>query len=189
MAELSSIETQIRDITGLKPKAKELRNAFLTRLTVGMQKLPDDKWDDLPKNVQDWANAAQTAHNDKKDMPDFDGEVAEAAEAEADDEEEKKPVKKGKAVPPKKAAKSNGKRKAADDDEDNGNGDRPVTGMKADIKRMIIKNPKWKTEDIMAALTKKGTTPSRFTVASIGSEFRHTLRVLKAEGLIDIPGH
>lgn len=60
-------------------------------------------------------------------------------------------------------------------------------GIKVRIKKLILKRPDISADDIIKALSKDGgEAPSKFTVVSVRSEFRHTLRLLKNEGYIDI---
>lgn len=51
------------------------------------------------------------------------------------------------------------------------------------IKRMVIKNPNLRIEDLMTKLAKDGYTASRFVVASIRQDTRATLRLLKEAGM------
>lgn len=60
-------------------------------------------------------------------------------------------------------------------------------GVKVRIKKLILKRPDISADEIIRRLIKQGVdAPSKFTVVGIRSEFRHSLRLLKQEGYIDI---
>lgn len=88
---MSAIEEAILGAVGAKPqKTGEPRQKYLTRLMLGVQKLPDDKWEDLASTpgAQDWCNSAIEADNAKAEIPDFpDAEDAEESSDEADEDE------------------------------------------------------------------------------------------------------
>lgn len=71
MAKVSAIETELLEATGVKPKAKEKRQAFLGRLHTAVSELTDAAWEDLSTPAQKWANAASTAYDADKELPDF----------------------------------------------------------------------------------------------------------------------
>jgi hypothetical protein len=207
---ISAVEQEVRTVTGVKPKGKEDRAKFLSRLAEGLQKISDDAWDNMSKGGQDWANLATKAYDNDKPVKEFAVEEEEDEESEVeaaapddDAEEEETPPARGrkaaKAAPPKPAPKAAAKGKPGPKPakskpaKERGNGaERVLVGVKVDIKKMIIKNPDITADEIMEGLRKHPPAsqpdyvPSKFTVTSIGSEFRHSLRVLKQEGVIDI---
>lgn len=181
MAKVSPIEQELRDAADVTPKSKEKRQDFLRRLALAVQKLPDEDWEKLSNPAQLWNNAASELLKADKasDVKDFEEEDAEAGEEEEDDKPKgkvKKPAagkSKAKASPPKKSEKTT--RAASEFNAD---------GVKVRIKKLIIGKPDISAEAIVDALTKKGESPSRFTVASIRAEFRHSLKVLQMEGML-----
>jgi hypothetical protein len=63
--------------------------------------------------------------------------------------------------------------------------ERRPTDLKSQVKRLILRNPPITIDEIMNHLNNGGdVVPSRFTVASISSEFKHSLRVMYQEGII-----
>jgi hypothetical protein len=205
---ISAVEQEVRTVTGVKPKGKEDRAKFLSRLAEGLQKISDDAWDNMSKGGQEWANLATKAYDNDKPVKEFaveeedeESDVDAAAAPDDDAEEEETPPARGKKAakaPPKPAAKvAKGKpvpkaAKGKPAKERGNGGERVLVGVKVDIKKMIIKNPDITADEIMEGLRKHPPAsqpdyvPSKFTVTSIGSEFRHSLRVLKQEGVIDI---
>lgn len=136
----------------------------------------------------------------------------ETDEEDTDEEEEPAPAKRGrpkgkgkagKAAAKGKAKSAKGKSKAVEADEE----DKPrkkrtakvetrpagakVTkgprgsGIKIKIKKFLLKDPKMPAEQIMERLSKGGGSPSETTVRAIRAEFRHTLKLLVEEGIIE----
>lgn len=69
---MSKIEKHITTALEVKPKRGEERQDFLNRALKTIADLSDKEWDELPKDVQDWFNAAADAKNSKsKELPDF----------------------------------------------------------------------------------------------------------------------
>lgn len=191
-----NIETELQKVTKVKPKADEPRQEYLVRM---VKALPiNETWDDLPLEVQTWANKMIAADNADKDIPDFpEDESASSnskdtsmetttgsngaaprkkkAAAKADAAPKKKAAAgkaPAKAAPPKKvAAKKEPKERAARSPRED--------GVKYRIKKMLVKKPDMSAEDIITQLKKDGDKPSKFTVGAIRSEFRHTLQVLR----------
>ena len=60
--------------------------------------------------------------------------------------------------------------------------------QKTAIKLMLLKDPSMSVDDLEQALRREGydPTPTRLAIASIRSEFRDTLKLLKREGRIEI---
>jgi hypothetical protein len=73
---ISAIETELREVTGLKPGAKEKRQAFLKKLAAKVNDMSDEDkdktYDGLTGLAQDWINAANAAMKKDQDYPDFD---------------------------------------------------------------------------------------------------------------------
>lgn len=55
-------------------------------------------------------------------------------------------------------------------------------GVKYRIKKLMVNEPNISADEITASLKKDGDKPSKFTVAAIRSEFRHSLQVLRDLG-------
>jgi len=215
MPKVTAIETELLKVTKLKAEKGEDRQDFLERLVEAMQDISDDKWEKVSKPAQDWSNKAAKAVVAKKEIPEFaapeeDEEdedeapakkkskaAAKDEEDEEEDEEDEKPAK-GK----KKSTK-----KAKDEDEEEDEEDEPPAkkkkgaatagksagvksqrdeGVKAKIKRLILAKPQITVDDLVEKLGKGGAKVSKVTVANVRAEFRHTIRVLNAEGLVEI---
>jgi hypothetical protein len=162
-------ESLLRKATACKPKAREDRQEFLTRLLIAVELLEDEDWERLGQepggtDAQQWCNDAVDARKAEKELPDF-GDDDEKAE----EEKEATPVKAAK----KKATAKPVKVKAATGQPD---------GVKVRIKRLVIGDPNISLEDLMGRLTKSGDKMSRMTVSAVRSETRHTLRVLHEQG-------
>jgi (p)ppGpp synthase/HD superfamily hydrolase len=57
--------------------------------------------------------------------------------------------------------------------------------VRSAIKRLLLADQTMSVNEIQAALLHDGLRVSRLTISSIRSEFRHTIRVLQEEGLMD----
>lgn len=165
---MDDMEKKLIEVTGVKPKAKEKRQAFLERLIEGAEKLEDDQWDKLPEPAQKWVNAGIKNLKAEKDVADFKGAAAD----EGDDEKtETKPKATAKPTKPK------GK-----DEDDKGGRVPNIGGVKGKIKALLIKDPALSADEIVKKIGKGG--PSKLTAASIRSEFRHSLYCLKEAGCL-----
>jgi hypothetical protein len=177
---MSVIETALIEATGVKPQRDgEARQKFLTRLMVGVGKLPEDEWEKLGAvaGAQDWYNTAADADAAGKPVPDFPD--ADAEDAGVEDEEAPAKKKPAKAAKPAKPAKETKPVKAA----------KPAkaTSMRRALKRMIVKNPGRTTEELIAALEKQGyQSPSRLTISTIRADTRDTIKVLNEAGITHI---
>lgn len=80
-----------------------------------------------------------------------------------------KPVAK-KAAPAKKAA--------------NGSKPKPVIGSSSFVKNLLIDNPQLSVGELRAECERKSVAISDVTLSTIRSDFRHSLRALKARGLL-----
>jgi hypothetical protein len=62
------------------------------------------------------------------------------------------------------------------------------TGARTAIKRLLLKRPDLTIEQIEQALKRQGydPTPTRLAIQSIRTDFRATLKLLHAEGWIDL---
>ncbi len=163
MVALSSVEKELQDLTGIKRRAKEGKQRYLPRLLDAVNDLPDDRWDDVSPEGQDWANNGMKSLKKKETIPDFPDSQPATTE---------KPETKTKKVGDQ--AKKETKAKT----------DTPSKGIKVRIKEILLDNPKARATEIYDMLYKEGIRPSHSTVIGIRSEFRHTLRVLKSRGLL-----
>lgn len=210
------MEKAIIDKIGMKPqKASEDRQKFLERTMLAIQKLPEEKWEELAAvpGAQDWYNSATEADNDEKDLPDFPDVAAAAGDApddDADDAEDEAPAKPAKASKSAKA-KANGKvaaktekapakaAKAAKPEKPAkpakaakaAPAEKPAKGgkvaMKYALKLLVVKNPRLTVEDLMARLEKAGyASPSRLTVSTFRADTRGTIKALNEAGLTNI---
>lgn len=179
MTTVGTVEAELREITGIKPKSKEGRQAYLQRLHKGLQDITDQKWEKMSEDAQVWANQASAAEDKGKEFPDFG--PADEGGAKGDG----KPKGNGKEPAPKKSAKSAEPKKAAKSEtKSSGGSEVDGSGIKVRIKQILLKDPKTPVDTIMNKLSGKGQeAPSKFTVAGIRAEFRHSLKVLKQEGI------
>lgn len=174
-----SIESELRDVTGVKPKRGETPQKYLARMVVAVEKLEDTEWDKLPEEGQQWFKIALKQHSQGDDITGFDNatedvedeeeetddsaeaEESETAEASAEDEDDvstKKTAKKAAAKNAKtpkaaKTKKANAPKKAAAK-RANGEAFKKV-GVMAEIKRMLQRDQGATVSEIMASLTKK----------------------------------
>ena len=207
-----TIEQELMKATGLKPKKGEDQQDWFKRLQAAVEDMKDADWDELSDPAQKWCNAAATAVKKDKDIEGFDDDEAPGGEDgedddaagdagsddAGDDDDDAPPAKAAKGKNGKKAEKEKPAPKAAKGkDKEKPEKEKPEkeakerksgpksSGVKVDIKKVIIKDPQASVEDIMSALKKGGTkSPSRPTVAGIRAEFRHSLAVLKSQGLL-----
>lgn len=100
---MATLEAELIEAIGVKPKKGEKRPDFLARLAAKADEIEDDAWEEMSEPAQSWVNAALKALNKKKAAPDIE-------EPEADEEEEDEA--------PKKVAKAKGKQAAAEDDDE-----------------------------------------------------------------------
>lgn len=106
-----SIETELQEITGVKPRNKEARQKYLGRVVKAVEELDEANWAKLSEAAQAWYKGALKADESGEDIPDFpDTAKAEAAEDKkvATADEKKKPAGKKKAA----ANNGNGAKKA-----------------------------------------------------------------------------
>lgn len=191
----SAIEKELLAATGIKRRVAEPFQKYAGRLIEAIGELPNDDWEGLSKEAQDWNNVGAKAIKADKDVAEFPGAEPEPEEDEKssrkastretsgrstrraakdeEPEEERKPAKKA-------AARTSSKK-----DDDEGGGSRKV-GAQLLIKQMLAKNPKLSPEDLMDRLTKKGYAPTPLAVSSIRSSFRNSMMVLKDAGMLDV---
>ena len=190
----SKIETELLEATGLRAKKSEDREDFLKRMTkaVASKTFPEEKWDDLSEEAQNWANDAAEALQAKKEIPDFpDAEPEDEAEGDEPEEdeaaEEEAPKRRGRKpkAKAKKETKAKQTKKSGGERKGRALSTGPVSGVKVDIKKMLIKDPRLAIEDIEDKLSKIGSKATRATIAMVRSEFRHTIKVLNQEGVMD----
>ena len=81
---MHAIEKELVKLTGFKaPRKYKDRQDYLAAIVNAVNKLADEKFDELGEEAVAWFNASVQAANGKKDLPDFD----EAEAAPADDTE------------------------------------------------------------------------------------------------------
>jgi hypothetical protein len=193
------IERAVTKATDVRQGDDEDRQAFFKRLIDAIWELPEEDWDNVGDEcpgAQEWANAGAEALKSGKLVSEFDEEKEGDDMSEQTGEEEeagtkkKPPAKSTKKKPPaKKAAeKKPAPEKKADKKPKEASEGRAIkgTGVKVQIKKAILKKPSISVDEIMERLGKAGDKPSRMTVAGIRAEFRHSLNVLKNEGLLEI---
>ena len=199
---MSGIEQTLCDTLKVKSKAKEDRQDFLTRLLEAAQAADDEVWESLPEPVQQWVNDGAKAHNDGQDIPDFTDGGDEGAPDETNSEEEDETVAdtKSKTKAPAKGAKAEKAKeptdkKAAAEKKAIAEKKAPAkpaaapktTSMRRLIKQLVVKKPSITVEALIEKLKSEGhKSPSEFTVASIRSDTRDTMRVLNDAKLLDI---
>ena len=101
---MNSIEKELQKATGVKPKPKEKRSAYLDRLSDEADKLDERDFDKLSKKAQDWVNEASAEADEAKNrgrdpkIADFDdgGEAFDEVEKptkKANSDEDEEPAK------------------------------------------------------------------------------------------------
>lgn len=68
---MSKIQKELSDAAEIDPKRDEERQAFLLRLAMAVNKLPNAVWDALSEGAQNWMNDAADAATAKKPLPEF----------------------------------------------------------------------------------------------------------------------
>jgi hypothetical protein len=185
----SAAEVELQNLTKVKPKSKESRARYLARLVREVDKIDDDKWPELSEEAQTWVNDSVKAVKEEKEIPDFPGVngkgngAASGGDDDGDDEGEAPKSKKTK------VAKTNAKPSSAKAKTEKAA--EKTTGKSSDrkrdtkwvAKRLLIKKPGLKTEELYEKLKAQGYSPSSFSVATIRSDFRHTIKCLHEAGL------
>jgi cation transport regulator ChaB len=190
-----SVESELKEATKISKRSSETDQKFRGRLASAVLELPEDVWEELSQEAQDWTNAAVEALNEEEEIASFDGEGEDAADDKGDEEVATKPAKKSaaktaeKSKPKPKAAKAKAKpekkeapAKTAKKAATKTNGSRPQ-GAQDMIKVLMLKDPTLSTEDILATLAKKGHKPTQQAVTSIRSGMRNTLKIIQREGV------
>lgn len=176
---MTNIEMELQKATGVKPKPKE-GSRYLSRLLDAVAKLPADGWNGLSVETQKWYNDAATASSNGGEIPPFPNEEVEVALKETNG------AKSGaKKAAPKAAKKPAAESKVAADKAEKSPIKLDESGVKYRIKKAILKKPNISKEELVEVLGKGGEKVSELTVASIRTEFRHSLRVLAQEGKYD----
>lgn len=187
-----TIEAEILETYGVKKKGRsESEQDYLRRIAGAVLDAEgadaDKKWGSLSEPAQVWANAAGLEHEAEKDISPFPDTKAEEVEAPpprpsrkaAAEKPEPKATKKaaangkGNGKAPAKAAKAPKEKAPPKPRKRRGGG----SGVYASTQRFVVQNPHASTADIIAALTKKGLTPSPHTVQSVRGHTRDTLRL------------
>lgn len=190
----------------------KLSNKAQSWVNAGAKVQNAEKGDEIP-NFADADNSGDDAEDDKDDKkPAKKGKAAKDEEAD-DDKEDKKPARGSKAKKDEEVDdEPKGRRRPAKDEGDDGADDAPKArgkkdapdkkaaapdkkpvkdkpakkggeGAQASIKRAIIKDPTATTEDIIAALAKKGLDATTSAVSTIRSGTLQTLRLVKELGV------
>lgn len=206
-----TVEQELQEATGVKPKAKEKRQDYLKRLHGAASEIDDDGWKGLSTPAQKWCNEATKAFDADDDIPDFEGagEAEEAApkkgaaakakpaadedddagndaeEADAEQEDEVKTSKKPAAK--KAAAKPAAKEEKAPAKKPaaapaKAKGKKSSGGVQA-VLNHVLKNPNDGVEDIVKALKGQGITVTNSTVSSARGFFKLVVRFLQDKKL------
>lgn len=183
---MSAIEQELLKATGLKKKKAEGTQEYYTRLANAVQDLSDDAWTGLSPDAQTWTNAAAKAINKDANIEAFSDQDAEGpapeetqappakSKSDAGKKEKAKPAK----DPSEPAAKKSEAKPAS------GTGRPPISVA---IKRIILDKMDITAKEISDVLLKRGYSKiSEFTIVTIRSDFRNSLKVLKEQGLIDL---
>jgi hypothetical protein len=84
---VSAVEQELLEATGVKRKTAEKPQKYLGRLIDAVQELPDEDWEKLSSDTQNWVNAGAKAIKAEEDIDDFPAdEPAEEEEAAAEEE-------------------------------------------------------------------------------------------------------
>ena len=185
----SAIETELCEATSVKQRKNEDTQKYLKRLVLGVNKLEDGDWTGLSNDAQNWANELTTAEKEGQTLPDFpDAEEEQPTEAAAAENGADSAAESGAdgesgetAAPARvrrtttaKAAKEPAPKKER------------VQSMSNTLKNFIIDDPSISVEDLIEKLKGAGHKPTEITVATIRSDFRNALKVLKGRGLLNI---
>lgn len=85
---IKSIEEELSEATGVTKEESESKNKYLSRLLRSCSKLPDEMWDSLSNEAQQWVNDGIEAMTSKVDIPDFPGQEAGTFGGEGEEPEE-----------------------------------------------------------------------------------------------------
>jgi hypothetical protein len=85
---IKSIEEELVEATGTTKEESESRNKYLSRLLRACSKLPDEIWESLSNEAQQWVNDGIEAMTSKLDIPEFPGSEAGTFGGEGEDPEE-----------------------------------------------------------------------------------------------------
>jgi hypothetical protein len=201
------MEKKLQEITKVKPKSGEDRQAYFMRIIWAIQELPEQTWEDLDAATQKWVNDGAKQHGKKEEIADFpkDASSDDEDDQEADVTKKAKAAKKGgDKKAPKEAAEEKktkkpakeAEKKAAKKDEKPAKAakEKPAkktkgassrgSGLEATIKNMIVKKPTISSDELVEKLEAKSVKASRFTVVAIRAGFRHSIKVLQEADLI-----
>ena len=177
----SKIEKELLEASALKPKKKEERQAYLTRLMRAVAALKDPEWEALSGESQDWVNGAAEFHKAGDEIVDFADYVEEdynprPSDEPVDEEEEAPVVAKGKNGKEPKAEKEKPAKEVAKAPV-NANPGRKVSACHT-IKKMVVQNPTITVAELSEQLKDQGLKVSDVTISTLRSDLRDTLRVL-----------
>lgn len=193
---VSSIELELQQVTGILPRRLP-RQDYLFKLVEKASNLPDTKWGELTSETQRWVNAGIKIYNKDPDadIPDFPEDVDEATEpatreepsmakqatatrtatrARPVEDEEVTTTATKKVKSAKVETKADGK-KAKDEGE-------PHVSASSLIKEFLMEDPEMSAADLEEKLRTKGLTLTRISISTVRSDFRHSLKALKAAG-------
>ena len=181
----SKIEADLLEVSKLKVKKNEDRQAYLTRLMLAVSKVSDQVWEDLAEESKDWNNWAAENYQAGAPLEDFpdleeplDDFTPPAVEANGHSEE---------AVPafaqePEIEQTDKKKRKKKQDVEDLtdefGPPRRAGTGKKISachvVKKMVVRKPTITVSEILDKLKENNLKVTPVTVATLRSSIRDT---------------
>lgn len=152
----SKIEKELLELTALKPKKKEERQEYLSRLMRVVSKLPDPDWEGLTTEAQDWNNAAADAVTNEDEIQEFPDYV----EIEEDVPEEE-PVVEKKRTRAAPIVQQHRKASACHT-----------------LKKFVAQNPAITVAELSDKLSSEGFKVTDVTIATLRSNVRDILRVL-----------
>lgn len=174
---MSQMQEELMELLKLKPKKGEERQTLLKRIVIAVTALSDEEFSELPKQTEDWANAASRANDKEKPIPDFPDFKTTDAEG-ADKESKDMPKTDKKAAAPAKEAKA--PKAAAEKKAPAKKGGGKIHQMK----QIILKNLGISTEDLTAKVKAAGLEVSDSTVTTVRSDFLSSIRVLQEAKLL-----
>ena len=156
---MTDTEKIIREVTGYKPTSGLTRQAKLEEMSAALNGLSQSKWDKLPNSVQDWANAANKAVKHGEEIPEF------SLPNGKDTSRKEKTAKPASKKANKPAVRT-----------------RPI-GAQGAIKRLVLKNPRITTEELLEQCSKQGFSPTKFAASTIRAGMKNTLKIIQEEGI------
>jgi hypothetical protein len=161
---VSKIEQELLETTAVKLPRGNDRQKQLIKVMLAAANLPDDKWEGLSKEAQDWTNdnaEAYKAKSDVEDYPDLVDEEPELPVGEIDEEDEEQPSELVEEKVDTRVRVSEKRISAC-----------------SMVKEMVLKRPSISVDEIMDHLKKKDLKVTPVTVASLRSSVRDVLRTI-----------